>query len=604
MVMRRKWWTLLAVSVATFMLLLDITVVNVALPSIREDLGASFTDLQWVIDAYALTLAALVLSVGSLSDRLGRRRLFAVGLGIFSAASLLCALAPDPTFLNLSRALQGAGGAAMFAVSLALIAHEFPAGRERGMAMGVYGATIGGAVAVGPLIGGTLTELLGWESIFYLNVPIGLAAIVVTYRKLRESRDLTVTRVDWLGVAAFSGALFLLVLALVRGNDDGWGSGLIVSLFAGAGALLAVFIVIEHRVSEPMLPLGLFRKAAFTGVQLAAFAISCSMLSLFLYLTLYLQNHLGHTPFETGLRYLPITMAAFVVAPVAGALLSRLPARVIIGAGLAAAGVGLLLMSGIEATSEWTTLLGGFLVAGVGIGLLNPAIADVAVSVVPKEQSGMAGGINDTFRQVGIAVGTAAWGAVLVGRGADRVGELAAGTPLATSDHPRQLVEAASSGGLNQAIAAVSQPAKELVENAARQGFLAGLNAILVMGAAVSFTGAVLAIWLIREHEIQRHTPEREPETPSRARRAPRRSAAGGSAVASQRPVSRPAVSQRLMVLRHERLQANLSAGDRHIHSLEADGISPLGAPLNQVWSSSLAAYKAAAERRTRTWPG
>ena len=187
--MERKWWTLIAVSVATFMLLLDITVVNVALPSIREDLGASFTDLQWVVDAYALTLAALVLTAGSLADRLGRRRLFAVGLGIFSVASLLCALAPDPTFLNLARALQGIGGAAMFAVSLALVAQEFPAGRERGTAMGIYGATIGVAVAIGPLVGGALTDSLGWESVFYLNVPIGIAAIAVTYWKLRESRD-------------------------------------------------------------------------------------------------------------------------------------------------------------------------------------------------------------------------------------------------------------------------------------------------------------------------------------------------------------------------------------------------------------------------------
>src|SRR6476661_2236082 len=173
--MARKWWTLIAVSTATFMLLLDITVVNVALPSIREDLGASFSDLQWVVDAYALTLAALVLSAGSLADRVGRRRVFTAGLAIFSVASLLCALAPDPTFLNLSRALQGVGGAVMFAVSLALIAQEFPAGRERATAMGVYGATIGVAVAIGPLIGGALTDGLGWQSIFYLNVPIGLA---------------------------------------------------------------------------------------------------------------------------------------------------------------------------------------------------------------------------------------------------------------------------------------------------------------------------------------------------------------------------------------------------------------------------------------------
>src|SRR3954470_3948662 len=228
--MARKWWTLLAVTTATFMLLLDITVVNVALPSIRDDLDASFTDLQWVVDAYALTLAALVLTAGSLADRLGRRRVFAIGLAIFTAASLLCALSPDPTFLNVSRAIQGVGGAVMFAVSLSLIAQEFSAGRERGTAMGAYGATIGVAVAVGPLIGGALVDTLGWESIFYLNVPVGVAAIAVTRLKLRESRDPNATGVDWAGVIAFSGALFALVFALVRGNDEGWGSALIVSL--------------------------------------------------------------------------------------------------------------------------------------------------------------------------------------------------------------------------------------------------------------------------------------------------------------------------------------------------------------------------------------
>src|SRR5215204_4668243 len=299
--MARKWWTLLAVTTATFMLLLDITVVNVALPSIRDDLGASFTDLQWVIDAYALTLAALVLTVGSLADRLGRRRVFATGLAIFAAASLLCALAPDPTFLNAARALQGVGGAVMFAVSLALVAQEFPAGRERGMAMGIYGATIGVAVAVGPLVGGALTDGLGWESIFYLNVPIGIGAIAVTYLKLRESRDPNATRVDWAGVATFSASLFVLVLALVRGNDEGWGSTLIVSLLAGSAVLLAAFVAVERRVSEPMLPLGLFKRPSFTGVQLAAFAISGSAFALFLYLTLYLQNYLGYSPFEAGL---------------------------------------------------------------------------------------------------------------------------------------------------------------------------------------------------------------------------------------------------------------------------------------------------------------
>src|SRR3954454_15495300 len=289
--MARKWWTLLAVTVATFMLLLDITVVNVALPSIRDDLGGSFSDLQWVVDAYALTLAALVLTAGSLADRLGRRRLFSWGLGIFSAASLLCALAPDPTFLNVARALQGIGGAVMFSVSLALLAQEFPAGRERANAMGIYGATIGVAVAIGPLVGGALTDSLGWRSIFYLNVPIGLAAIGVTHARLRESRDPNATRVDWAGVATFSAALFMLVLALVRGNDEGWGSALIVSLFAGSVALLGSFVAIETRVKEPMLPLGLFKRPSFTGVQLAALPISASAFALFLYIGLYLQNY-------------------------------------------------------------------------------------------------------------------------------------------------------------------------------------------------------------------------------------------------------------------------------------------------------------------------
>src|ERR671911_813618 len=242
--MERKWWTLIAVSVATFMLLLDITVVNVALPSIREDLGASFADLQWVVDAYALTLAALVLTAGSLADRLGRRRVFAIGLGIFSVASLLCALAPDATFLNVSRALQGVGGAVMFAVSLALVAQEFPAGRERGTAMGIYGATIGVSVAIGPLVGGALVDSLGWEWVFFINIPVGIAAIAVTYTKLRESRDPNATRVDWAGLATFSSALFLLVFGLLRGNEEGWGSTMIVSLLAGASVLLAIFLAI------------------------------------------------------------------------------------------------------------------------------------------------------------------------------------------------------------------------------------------------------------------------------------------------------------------------------------------------------------------------
>jgi predicted MFS family arabinose efflux permease len=309
-----------------------------------------------------------------------------------------------------------------------------------------------------------------------------------------------------------SAALFLLVLALVRGNEEGWGSSLIVSLFVAAAALLAAFVAIERRVPEPMLPLGLFRRRAFTGVQLAAFAISGSMLAMFLYLTLYMQNYLGYSPLEAGLRYLPITLASFIAAPIAGALLSRVPARVMLSTGLGLVGLGLLLMSGIEPGDEWTTLLGGFLVAGAGIGLLNPVIADVAVSVVPKEQSGMASGINDTFRQVGIAVGIAAWGAIFVGSGAERVAELTGRMPAASGDRPRQLVEAASSGSLDQVLQAVPAAARDTVVTAAGEGFLTGLNDVLTLGALLSLTGALFALWLVREREIEREAAEAEVE--------------------------------------------------------------------------------------------
>jgi predicted MFS family arabinose efflux permease len=267
-----------------------------------------------------------------------------------------------------------------------------------------------------------------------------------------------------------------------------------VSLFAGSAALLVAFLAVERRVDEPMLPLGLFRRPAFTGVQVAAFAVSGSMFALFLYLTLYLQNYLRLSPMETGVRYLPISLMAFFVAPIAGMLLSRVQARVLLSIGLAGIGVGLLLMGGIDDGDRWTTLLGGFLVAGAGIG----------VSVVPKEQSGMAAGTNDTFRQVGIAVGIAVWGAIFVGRGADKVSELAAGTVAAGGDHPRELAEAASTGNLHQALAAIPVEARETVSNAAREGFLAGLNDVLTLGALVSIAGAVLALWLVRERDIER----------------------------------------------------------------------------------------------------
>src|SRR5919198_204908 len=407
----RRWWTLGAVCVATFMLLLDITIVNVALPDIARDLQSSFTDLQWVIDAYALSLAALLLTAGSLADLFGRRLVFASGLAIFTTASLLCALSGSPLFLELARALQGIGAAAMFATSLALLAATFH-GRERGTAFGAWGATTGAAVAVGPLVGGLLTQNVGWESIFFINVPIGIGAIVVALTRVDESRDPDAAGVDRPGLVTFSGGLFLLVFALVRGNAEGWGSALIVSFLVGAAVLLCAFVVVERLKRRPMFDLTLLRKPAFAGASIAAFALSASLFSMFLYMTLYIQNTLGYSPLQAGLRFLPVTLLSFVVAPIAGKLSATVPVRIMIGAGLGLVGIGLVLMAHVDAGSSWTVLLPGFLFAGVGVGLINPPLASTAVGVVPPARAGMGSGINSTFRQVGIATGTAGLGAL------------------------------------------------------------------------------------------------------------------------------------------------------------------------------------------------
>jgi hypothetical protein len=316
----------------------------------------------------------------------------------------------------------------------------------------------------------------------------------------------------------FSSALFLFVLALLRGNDEGWGGPQIEGLVSGSVMLLLLFVVLERVMPNPMLPLGLFKRPSFTGVQLAAFAVSGSAYALFLYISLYLQNYLGYTPLQTGLRYLPITVASFLAAPIAGTLLSRAPARLLMSGSLAVTGVGLVMLSGIGLHSGWTSLLGGFLLVGSGAGFLGPVIADVALSVVPKEQSGMAAGINDTFRQVGIAVGVAVWGAIFVARGAAKAGQLVAGSPVARGDGPRHLVEAISSGNLHATLSSVPAPLRAGVAHAAREGFITGFNNVMTLGAVLCLGGALLALVLIREREVEREPLVAPHELPATAR--------------------------------------------------------------------------------------
>ncbi|HEV7846945.1 MAG TPA: DHA2 family efflux MFS transporter permease subunit [Thermoleophilaceae bacterium] len=463
--MASKWWTLLVVCLSMFMLLLDVTIVNVALPDIQRELHSDFEDLQWVVDAYALALAALLLGSGSLADLLGRRRVFVVGLFVFVAASLLCGLSGSPLMLNLARALQGGGGAMMFATSLALIAQEFPP-KERGTAFGIWGATTGFAVAVGPLAGGALTDAFGWEWIFLVNVPIGLATAAVSLARVPGSERDPNARIDWAGLVTFSSGLFCFVFALIRGNDDGWGSAKIVGLLVAAVVLLAVFVIAELRRDQPMLDLRLFRVPTFTGAQIVAFAIHASMFSMFLYIVLYMQNVLGYTPLETGVRFLPVSLLSFAAAPVAGKLAERFPVRLFLSGGLALVGLGLVLMSGIDPGDDWTTLLPGFILGGIGIGLINPPLATAVIGVVEPRRSGAASGINSTFRQVGTAVGIAGLGAIL------------------------------------QSKLTHSLDARGLATDAAHAAYIDALNELFIVGAVIAFAGAVCALVLVRRRDF------------------------------------------------------------------------------------------------------
>ncbi|HTW43453.1 MAG TPA: MFS transporter [Solirubrobacteraceae bacterium] len=502
--MERKWWTLIAVSLAIFMLLLDITVVNVALPEIQHRLHSSFSDLQWVVNAYALTLAAFLLTAGAVSDLIGRRRVFVAGLFVFTIASAVCGLSSSPLMLNLARAVQGTGGAMMFATSLALIASAFH-GRDRGTAFGVFGAVTGAAVAVGPVLGGVITTGVGWEWIFFVNVPIGAIAVFVTLTQVAESRDPNAGGVDWAGLVTFSASLFLLVFALVQGNEKGWGSAEILSFLIGAAVLIVAFVAVEHLQRRPMLDLSLFRRPAFAGASIVAFAISGSFFAMFLYLTLYIQDVLDYSPLQAGLRFLPVTLLSFAVAPVAGKLTVRVPVRLLLGSGLVLAGAGLLAMTGIDARSGWTVLVPGFILGGAGIGLINPPLASTAISVVPPERSGMASGINSTFRQVGIATGIAGLGAVFQ--------HSVTKTTTATLGAGRHLqaISAAAHGRLSTLlqsgevahIARVLSPAaRTALLHAYRVGFTHAFTTIALIAAALALVGAACAFVLVRGRDF------------------------------------------------------------------------------------------------------
>ncbi len=498
-----KWWTLVAVCLGTFMLLLDITIVNVALPDIQHALHSSFADLQWVVDAYALTLAAFLLTAGSLADMYGRRLMYLVGLVIFTAASALCGFATSTLMLQLSRGLQGVGGAIMFAVSLALLADAFR-GKERGIAFGVWGGVTGLAVAIGPLAGGLLTTGLSWRWIFFVNVPFGVVAVIIAALKVSESRAAQASGPDWLGFVFFTVSLASLVYGLIESSQRSFTDRLVLGCFALAAVLMVAFVITELRMAHPMFDLSLFRLPTFTGGSVAAFGLSASIFSMLLYLVLYLQDILGFSALGTGVRVMVLSGAILVTATIAGRLSSKVPVRLLIGPGLILIGVGLLLMRGLNAGSAWTHLIPGMIVGGLGVGLVNPPLASTAVGVVAPQRAGMASGINSTFRQVGIATGIALLGTLFASQVKTVVQSGVAAVPGLAHQGP-QIATAVQSGNVGTLIQALPAQSRQTVVTITRTAFTTGLNQILLVAAIIALASAVISLVTIRSKDFAPH---------------------------------------------------------------------------------------------------
>jgi EmrB/QacA subfamily drug resistance transporter len=519
----RQRYTLAIVCVAVFMLLIDTTVVSVSLPSISRALKPSFAELQWVIDAYATALAVVLLTAGAVSDFVGRRRVFALGLALFTATSLLCAQAWTPLALDFGRAAQGVGGAMMLATSLALIAQEFPPGQRKG-ALAVWGATSTLALALGPLLGGALTSAFGWRSVFLVNVPIGVALLLLTLTCLVD-RPGPPRSLDLAGLALFSVGLLGLLLAITRGNDDGWGSVRILTLLGAGAALLAVFVVVESRRDAPMLDLSLFRKPTFVGAAVAALATMAALGSLIFYITTWFQTILGYSPIQAGLRGSVTSGAAFAAALVASRACKRVPLRYPLSAGLVLIAAGDVVMHRVGPTSGWTALLPGMILAGAGLGLTAAPLAESFVGVVPPWKSGMASGTGSTFRQIGLAAGIAASGAVFQAAVSRGVTGSLAGSSLAGRAHG--IASAIVAGQAKRAEASAPAAQRPLVHHAAQVGFAAGLSEIFLIAAAVAAAGSLLAFALVRAADLVAMPVGRPPE----ARPVP---AAAPAAVASE----------------------------------------------------------------------
>ena len=494
----RKWAPLAAVCLGTFMLLVDVTIVNVALPDMAVDLHTSFSSLQWVIDSYAVALAALLMGLGSLADLRGRRRVYLAGLTVFAAASLASGLAASPGLLIAARAVQGVGGAAMFATTIALLNASYQ-GRDRGTAFGVWGAVAGGSAAVGPVLGGLLTETLSWRWIFFVNLPVSAAAIALTLAAFGADRRQAMGRFDLAGVLAFTVGAAAATFGLVRASSVGWAADQTIGLIAAGLAAFVIFVLIERRARQPLLQVSLLRRPAFAAIMIAALLLNAAAFAYLAYSSLWLQTVLGLSPVQAGLAgAAPLSLSAFVVSAAIGRFLHASNPRWIIGGGMALVGAGALLQAGLGAGSVWTHLVPGLIVAGIGVGLATPTLVSSAMSAVPVRSGGMAAGAVNTMRQLGYAFGIAVHGSVF----SARVGHVVAhqgGRPAAA--------QAISGGQAQRLVAGLPAGQRDTLDQVVHAASAAGLNATFLLAGALGLAGSVIVLAAMRRRPSHPSSP-------------------------------------------------------------------------------------------------
>ena len=451
----KRWWTLAAVAIGLFMIMLDNTVVNVALAAIQRDLGADLSELEWIVSGYALSFAAFMLIGGKLADAYGRRRLFVTGIAAFTVASLLCGLAGSGELLIGARVLQGVGAALMNPATLSIIAATFPP-RQRGTAIGIWAGVAALALAIGPLVGGLLTDHAGWNWIFFVNVPVGLVAIAASFLLIDESRDPTHTRLDLPGLVTSAVGLFAVTYGLIEANTYGWGSPRIAGAFVVGVASLAAFVALERRQREPMLDLSLFRNRTYVGANLVILLVALAMFGVFFFVSLYMQNVLGFSAVETGAAFLPMTILIILLAPVAGRASDRFGSRGLITAGMVLVASQLILFSRLGPEATFWNLLPGLVLGGLGMSLTMTPSTAAATRAVPVAKAGVGAAVLNAFRQVGGSIGIASMGAIMAGQLAD--------PPTIPS-------------------------------------FMDGFQQALLVAAAIAVAGAVVAAVLIRPHD-------------------------------------------------------------------------------------------------------